>query len=158
MSIPDYETLMLPLLRLTGDGQEHRIGDGIEQLAHEFKLTDEERQQLLPSGKQTTFANRVHWARTYLVQAGLLEATRRAHFKITERGRNILIHPPARITNEYLAQFTEFVAFRARSRLQEPKPTLAGMQAALISPSTQTPDEIIRSTVGQIETALSDEL
>ena len=67
MTIPDYETLMLPVLRLAGDGQEHRIGDVIGQLAKEFRLTDQERQQLLPSGKQATFDNRVHWAKTYLV-------------------------------------------------------------------------------------------
>jgi restriction endonuclease Mrr len=66
MAIPDYEELMLPVLRVAGDGQEHRIGDVIEQLAKEFRLNDEERNQLLPSGKQTTFANRVHWARGYL--------------------------------------------------------------------------------------------
>jgi len=61
--------------------QEHRIGDVIDRLTHDLGLTDEERQRLLPSGKQTTFANRVHWARTFLVQAGVLDATKRAHFR-----------------------------------------------------------------------------
>ena len=89
MAIPDYETLMLPLLKVAGDGQEHRVSDVVDLLARDFKLTEEERQQLLPSGKQTTFANRVHWAKTYLGQAGLLEATRRAHFRITDRGRKV---------------------------------------------------------------------
>jgi restriction system protein len=60
MAIPDYEELMLPVLRVASDGQEHRIGDVIEQVANNFRLTGEERNQLLPSGKQTTFANRVH--------------------------------------------------------------------------------------------------
>ena len=87
MAIPDYETLMLPLLRIAGDGHEHRISDVVDQLARDFKLTEEERQQLLPSAKQTTFANRVHWAKTYLGQAGLLEAAKRAHFRISDRGR-----------------------------------------------------------------------
>lgn len=85
MAIPDYETLMLPVLRIAGDGHEHRIGDLVDQLASDFGLTVEEQQQLLPSGRQATFANRVGWAKTYLVQAGLLEATKRAHFKITAR-------------------------------------------------------------------------
>jgi restriction system protein len=80
MSIPDYQTLMLPLLKAAGDGQEHRTSDVADRLATDLKLAEEERQQLLPSGKQTTFANRVAWAKTYLVQAGLLEATKRAHF------------------------------------------------------------------------------
>jgi restriction system protein len=86
MAIPDYQTLMLPILKISGDGQEQRISDVVDQLARDFQLTEEERQQLLPSGKQTTFANRVHWAKTYLGQAGLLEATRRAHFRISDRG------------------------------------------------------------------------
>jgi restriction system protein len=90
MAIPDYETLMLPLLKVSGDGREHRIGDVTDQLARDFGLTDQERRHLLPSGKQATFANRVHWARTYLVQGGLLEATKRAHFRITDRGRKAL--------------------------------------------------------------------
>ena len=60
MAIPDYQTLMLPILKIAGDGQEHRISDVVDQLARDFQLTDEERQQLLPSGKQATFANRVH--------------------------------------------------------------------------------------------------
>ena len=76
--IPDYETLMLPILKVAGDGQEHRISDVIERLARDFQLTEAQRQQLLPSGKQTAFSNRAHWAKTYLVQAGLLEATKRA--------------------------------------------------------------------------------
>jgi restriction system protein len=102
MAIPDYEELMLPVLSVAGDGQEHRIGDVIEGLAKNFRLTDEERNQLLPSGKQTTFANRVHWARGYLVQAGLLEATKRAHFRITNRGRKALSEGLSRIDNDYL--------------------------------------------------------
>jgi hypothetical protein len=72
MPIPDYQTLMLPLLKAVVDGNEHRIGDVTQQLAQEFHLTSEERQQLLPSGTQTSFANRVGWAKSYLIQAGLL--------------------------------------------------------------------------------------
>ncbi len=107
MAIPDYETLMLPVLKMAGDGREHRISDVIVQLAREFQLTDAERQQLLPSGKQATFANRGHWAKTYLLQAGLLEATKRAHFKITERGRAVLAERLPRIDNEQLSRFPE---------------------------------------------------
>lgn len=72
MAIPDYESLMLPLLTLAGDQQEHRISDVVTSLADKLDLSEADRLQLLPSGKQSTFANRVHWARTYLVQAGLL--------------------------------------------------------------------------------------
>ena len=68
MTIPDYQTLMLPVLKIASDGNEHRISDVVDTLAADFKLTDAEREELLPSGKQPTFNNRVHWARTYLVQ------------------------------------------------------------------------------------------
>ena len=90
MAIPDYQTIMLPLLKLANDGQEHFLRDAVEMLADEFGLTDEERKELLPSGQQAVFVNRVGWARTFLKQAGLLETTRRAYFRITERGRQVL--------------------------------------------------------------------
>jgi restriction system protein len=148
--MPDYEELMLPVLRIAGDGQEHRIGDVIEQLAKKFQLTDEERQQLLPSGKQTTFANRVHWARGYLVQAGLLEATRRAHFRITDRGRKVLTEGLSRIDGEYLSKFPEFIQFLDRSRRQRPlspvgteQPSAVRLQPAEAVILQQTPDELI---------------
>src|SRR5437867_12334413 len=122
MAIPDYQSLMLPVLRAAADG-EVRIGEVVEKLANELRLTTEERNELLPSGKQTTFSNRVHWAKTYLRQAGLLQSTRRAHFTITERGRKALesLNP---IDNSYLAQFPEFLVFKARqSPGEEPSPS-----------------------------------
>lgn len=158
MPIPDYETLMLPVLRVAGDGKEHRIGDVVEQLAGEFHLTADERKQLLPSGKQATFSNRVHWARTYLVQAGLLEPTRRAHFKITERGKQSLSQAPARIDNEYLLQFPEFIQFRERNHVTSTPQQAVRATAEIARPNTETPDEVIRNTVTQIETALRKEL
>src|SRR5436190_20777220 len=104
MPIPDYETLMLPVLKAVSDGQEYRIRNIIDKLADEFRLTDAERQQLLPSGKQATFANRVHWARTYRVQARLLEAPKRAHVRITDRGREALAKRPGGIDNDHRLQ------------------------------------------------------
>jgi restriction system protein len=74
MAIPDYQSVMLPLLRLAADGREHSVRSAIEQLADEFRLTEEERKELLPSGGQATFDNRVGWARTYMKKAGLLES------------------------------------------------------------------------------------
>jgi restriction system protein len=88
MAIPDFQTLILPVLR-TAETVEMKISDVVESLADNFRLTEEERSELLPSGKQTTFANRVHWAKSYLGKAGLVELTRRAHFRITDRGREI---------------------------------------------------------------------
>jgi restriction system protein len=156
MPIPDYESLMLPVLKIASDGQEHRIGDVVEQLARDFGLTDEERQHLLPSGKQATFANRVHWARTYLAQAKLLEPTRRAHFKITDRGRQALAEAPTRIDNLFLSRFAEFIAFRARTRETEATSAASApmLPAAAAVDAPQTPDELLRSTVKQIELSL----
>ena len=85
MPIPDYQTLMLPVLRKAAQG-EAKVSEAVEEIADEFSLTDDERAELLPSGKQTIIANRVHWAKTYLKQAGLVDATRRGHFQISERG------------------------------------------------------------------------
>jgi len=158
MAIPDYQTLMLPILKIAGDGQEHRISDVVDQLARGFQLTEEERQQLLPSGKQTTFANRVHWAKTFLSQAGLLEATKRAHFRIADRGRKVLAQGPSRIDNEYLSQFTEFIQFRERNRVPGTPVSPSAAEIPVAPVQTQTPDELLRNTVKQIETALRKEL
>jgi len=83
MTIPDYQTIMLPLLKFASDNQEHSLRETIDFLAHEFSLSDEERKELLPSGLQATFDNRVGWARTYMKKAGLMESTRRGYFCIT---------------------------------------------------------------------------
>ena len=94
--IPDYQSLMLPLLKLISDGQEHRYRDLIEDLASEFGVTDEDRKELLASGNQLVFDNRVGWAKTYLKKAGLLESPRRAIFVITEVGLETLASNPDR--------------------------------------------------------------
>jgi restriction system protein len=158
MAIPDYQTLMLPVLKLAGDDQEHRIGDVVNQLARDFGLTEEEQQQILPSGRQATFANRVGWAKTYLVQAGLLEATKRAHFRITDRGKKCLAEGPRRIDVEYLSQFAEFVQFKERGREPGTEASTSASETLPVLLQAETPDELLRSTVKQIETALKKEL
>jgi restriction system protein len=158
MAIPDYQTLMLPVLKVAGDDQEHRLSDIVNQLARDFGLTEEEQQQILPSGRQATFANRVGWAKTYLVQAGLLEATKRAHFKITDRGKKALAGGPPRIDVEYLSQFAEFVQFKERGRVQGPEASTRAGETPPLPLQSETPDELLRSTVKQIETALKKEL
>ena len=86
VTIPDYQTVMLPLLRFAADKREHSTREAIEDLANHFGLTEDERKELLPSDSQATFDNRVGWARTYMRKAELLEAPRRGYFKITDRG------------------------------------------------------------------------
>lgn len=145
MAIPDFQKLMLPILKVAGDGQEKRIGDVINLLANEFGLTEEERRQLLPSGKGKSFANRANWAKTYLVQAGLLEATKRAHFKITERGRKALAGGLPRIDIDYLSQFSEFIQFRERGRISNDSETTSPIDAVKVPIPAQTPDEFFEA-------------
>ncbi len=115
MAIPDYQSLMLPVLKIASDGEEHRISDVVDRLATDFQLTEAEREELLPSGKQPTFNNRVHWAKTYLAQAMLVEATRRSFFKITDRGRTALTQN-SKIDAKFLRQFAEFNVFVGHCR------------------------------------------
>ncbi len=155
MQIPDYQTLMLPVLRISAE-KEWRISDAVERLAEDYKLSQEERTTLLPSGRQATFANRVGWARTYLSKAGLVTPTRRAHFCISEQGRGVLANPPERITVQYLSQFPEFQEFRKRS---ETETELIGAQLSDSGhEASLTPDETIRSAHLQLERELADEL
>ena len=109
MPIPDFQTIMLPLLSFSGDSKEHSIREAVDFLATEFKLTDEELRELLPSGQQETFANRVNWAKTYLKKAGLIHSTRRGYFQISERGLKDLERKPSRIDIKFLRQYREFI-------------------------------------------------
>ncbi len=151
MTVPDFQSLMLPLLQLAADGQEHTIYEAMDALASMFNLSPEERNELLPSGQQSRFDNRVHWARTYLKQADLLEATGRGRFRITQRGLDVLRHRPDRIDVAFLRQFPEFIAFQLRS----PRNHDAG--AAPIE-LTHTPDETLQASYQSLREELAKEL
>lgn len=152
--IPDYQTLMRPILESSANG-EVRISDVIDKLADDFALTEDERTQLLPSGKQTTFANRAHWARTYLKQADLISATKRAHFVITDRGRAALAQSSKRIDNEYLQQFEEFRSFKLRSGPRNIENDNLGMT---VERPIVTPDEEIRYAFLRAQEELAAEI
>lgn len=102
MAIPGFQDITLPLLRIVEDGNEYRLRDVVDAVANHFDLTPEERSEKLPSGQQTVIHNRVGWARTYLVKAGILEATRRGYLRITDEGRRVLGNPPERIDAAFL--------------------------------------------------------
>ena len=91
MAIPDFQTMMLPMLKVLGDEQDHPLREMYVSLAASLQLTDEDRRELLPSGKQPIFNNRVGWATTHLKKAGLIESPQRAFFKITARGKETLL-------------------------------------------------------------------
>lgn len=158
MAIPDYQTLMLPLLRVAGDGQEHAMRDTIERLAAAFHLTDAERNELLPSGQQPTFDNRAHWARTYLKQAGLVESPRRGYFKITPRGREVLGKAPARIDVDFLSQFPEFLQFRSRRGTPEKPAPQVQAKGTPTSERTDTPEEAVEAAYRDLRDTLAREL
>jgi restriction system protein len=156
MAIPDYQTVMLPLLRLAADGQDHRSRDAVETLAGEFELTPEERTELLPSGKQPVFNNRVGWANTYLKAAGLLEAPRRGVLRITQRGRDLLNDEIGRIDVSVLERYPEFVEFRGKRRPKSTEP--ADAEAIDVSPSSQTPEDALSNAYRSLRAELESEL
>ena len=159
MPIPDYQSLMLPVLSASLDG-EIRIGDLVERLAEKLALTPEERAELLTSGRQTVFGNRVHWAKTYLSKAGLLEGTRRGYFKITPRGLQVVESKPPRIDVKFLGQFDEFKEFIERSRLAQgaAKDQNPAAPANIRDMAAQPPNEIMLAAHRQIESALAQDL
>jgi restriction system protein len=150
MPIPDYQTLMLPLLRLASDGREHTNAEAAEKLAAQLNLADEDRREMLPSG-QTKFSNRIGWARTYLGKACLLESAGRARFKITKRGRDLLETNPSAVTNQLLDRYAEFREFRERT-------PQADRAATAHHENGQTPEEILASTYQTIRRSLADDL
>ena len=155
MEIPDFQTLMLPLLKLSAD-KEWRISDAVARLANDFHISQEERAILLPSGRQTTIGNRVAWAKSYLVKAGLLKPTKRGHFCISDQGRSVLSNPPDRITIKYLSQFPEFELFR---KARQTENEVSEEQLADLShESSLTPDETIRNAHALLELELADDL
>ncbi|MBV1701128.1 MAG: restriction endonuclease [Hyphomicrobiales bacterium] len=155
MTIPDYQTLMLPLLKAAASG-EAKISDIIARLATEFNLTEEERQTLLPSGTQFTFSNRVHWARTYLSKAGLLESTGRGRFKITALGTEILAKAPLGIDNKFLGRFKSFQEFTKKADFE---PNGSESTSTIVEPvQNLTLDDQMRAAHGQLETELGRDL
>lgn len=159
MSIPDYQTLMLPVLRLAAEG-EIKIGDAVERLATDFLLNENEKSELLPSGKQTIIANRTHWAKTYLKQAGLVVSTRRGYFEISDAGKRVLLEKPIRIDVDYLLRFPNFVAFRKRTTTASEADNgqvLGNIDASKIG-TTQTPEEIMRSRHAELNSTLAEEM
>jgi restriction system protein len=115
MNIPDYQSLMLPLLEALNDGREHLVRDVREDIAAKFGLGTAERETLLPSGKQPIFDNRIGWAKTYLTKAGLVSSVRRGVYQLTDRGRSVIASKPARVDVAYLARFPEFEEFRRKA-------------------------------------------
>jgi len=143
---------MLPMLRLASDGKEHSLAESRNWLAEHFSLPATDVSQLLPSGRQTVLANRAAWAKVYLTRAGVLESPRRGHFRIAERGREVLRHPPERIDIKFLEQFPEFNAFRERKR------DLAVVEPAAGESDLETPEEQLEDAHSKMRDELAGEI
>jgi restriction system protein len=145
---------MLPVLRFFMDGNDHTTHEVTAFLAEEFKLSDEERRELLPSGKQGTFHNRIGWAATYLRKSKLLESTRRGYSKITKRGRDVLLEKPVRIDMQYLERFPEYIEFKnARSDTTDVPPRINPE-----SVQNQTPEEALEYGYQKLRQNLAQEV
>lgn len=153
MAIPDFQTLMLPLLRHLGDGAEHSNQETVDALAREFSLSDSELAQLLPSGQQAVFRNRVAWPKAHLKKAGLIEAPRRSVYRITASGLDLLAKNVGRIDLRLLDQFPGHREFRTAS-----KTTAAMPETADAGPGQLTAQEHIEIGYQQIREELADEL
>lgn len=158
MAIPDYQSMMLPILQLAGDGKEHLFRETVETLAKRFALTPEERAQQLPSRTAPLFDNRVGWARTYLVKAGLLESQRRAYFRITDRGRGVLAKPPARLDAAFLKDnYQEFRNFVAPPEDTSVVPGSVSSRNAQVDVS-QTPEESLEASYESLRRAVESDI
>lgn len=157
MAVPDYQSLMLPLLHFAGERKdETSTSEAVEVLAKELGLTDDDLKEMLPSGIQSTFFNRVGWAATYMKKAGLLEATRRGFYRITSRGQELLKKQPKTINVKLLQQYPEFIEF------QQLKGTRSGEKVSYSGSapdiSKATPSEALEAAYENLRNELADEL
>lgn len=152
MPIPDFQSVMLPLLTLASDGQEHLPREAADVLAKHFALSDIERTELLPSGMQPVFNNRIGWARTFLKQAGLLDSPRRGVFKITNDGKQLLAEKPTRIDMKLLERYESYRAFRLRGRRSNVSTTLVEELPS------ETPEDAMAAAYQRLRAELESEL
>lgn len=156
MAIPNYQTLMLPVLKLAADNTEHKFSQAVEALADEFNLSAEERAEVLPSGSQAVFNNRVGWARSYLKQAGLLESPKRGYFKITDVGVTLLQTNPSKIDASDLEKFPEFIEFKNRKKEKTEKENFT--EIATGEEDANTPEDLLSSAYTKLRNALESEI
>lgn len=150
MAIPDFQSLMLPLIQLIADGQEHAVRDATAAIGQQFKLTDEEWSEMLPSGRAPLFYNRVAWAKTHLKKAGLIVQPKRGVILISQRGRDVLSKAPARIDVRLLQQFPEYTQQIAPAELE--------MGDLTVEAATASPEEILERAHAEISKGLAEEL
>lgn len=155
MAIPDFQSVMLPLLEVLNDGKEWRMRDVTEGLATRFQLTPQERQEMLPSGQQTLFSNRVAWAKTHLKAAGLLLNPNRGKATLSDEGRRVLALNPQAINCRFLRQYPSYLELVGRSRSDERGEQDAAQQGVV---AELTPMELMDDSFQALRRATVDEL
>lgn len=157
MAVPKYDWWYLPLLRLLGDGQVHRMADVYEQLAKAAGLSEADLAEMLPSGTSPTYTNRIGWARTFLKKAGLVASPKRGQVQITERGKAALAQRPDGIDDQWLMQFPEFVEWMKPSR-PSPGSSPSGSGNRDADAAEGTPQEQLEQAYSQLQRDLADDL
>ena len=157
MPVPDYQTFMLPLLKLASDDLEHRLRDASEALADQFSLNESERNEKLPSGERI-YLNRVRWARFYLMHANLLFNPERGIFKITEVGHQLLADNPVKIDTNVLRQFPSFRQFKENSSAAEDSKVDESPVSQSDIETTLTPEEILYSNYQHLQRELATDI
>jgi len=154
--IPKYHELMLPFLQYLADGDEHVLSEIHDALAAQFGLTADEVRELLPSGRQAVFRNRLGWARTYLKKAGLLTSPKKAHFKISDKGLSLLAEKPTEITSKFLTRYDDFVEFQSPKKGK--KHNGGSPLTQVVNSADQTPEESLEYAYQKLQSELSIEL
>lgn len=156
MPVPDFQSFMLPMLKITADGSEHPMADLRERLSREMGLSPEDLQERLPSGMQTKYQNRVAWSAVYLYRAGVLDRPRRGVFQITDRGRNLLAEKLEKITIRLLFRFSEFKDFRERRPDSPDEVPLKPISPEI--DTVQTPEERLEFSFQDLQNSLANEV
>ncbi|KUJ72511.1 restriction endonuclease [Thiomicrospira sp. WB1] len=153
MTIPDFQSVMLPVLKVVSSGEVMNKNDVVEQVSEAFRLSPEQRAELLPSGKQTVIKNRIGWAMTYLKKAGLVSSPKRAHIQVTDLGRQVLAQHPEKINVRFLKQYESFRQFHTAKPAQK-----ATSESAQTDDLPETPDEQLQQAYQSLNASLAEEL
>ncbi|MFB0517221.1 MAG: winged helix-turn-helix domain-containing protein [Candidatus Neomarinimicrobiota bacterium] len=154
MPVPDFQSFFKPLLDLAADGKEHSISEARVRLVDAFDMTEEDLAELLPSGQQTKYDNRIHWAKAYFIQSKVLSSPRQGYFQITDRGRKLHNEGHDRIDVKILNRYPEFVAFHSPPRTKKVKPG----RVERILGSSSTPEELLQQAYQSLRNELAGEL
>jgi len=157
LAVPDYQTFFLPLLSFAADDKIHSLRDAYVAMAKHFKLSETDQREMLPSGKQAIYKNRIAWARAYLAKALLLESPKRGFFKITERGQKLLADNPTDLRVKHLKVYPEFVAFHNRGK-ETPESGSIPVENSETEDKLSTPDEILETAYQELHSGLASEL